>query len=67
MISKMILSAESLATNVTCIRSLICVCSLMNQQVVRFGKVTATKTTDELFLGSVATSPTTSSTWSWGG
>jgi len=46
----MILSSESFATNVTRIRSLIRVCPLVDQEVVRLGELTVAIFTNELFL-----------------
>ena len=50
----MVLSSEGLATDVTSVGSLICVCSLVDQQIVGLGKVTTTETTDILLLLSSA-------------
>lgn len=46
----MILPSESLAANVTGIRPLIRMRPFMNQQIVRFRKLSITKFTDKLFL-----------------
>jgi hypothetical protein len=48
-ISEMILSSESLATNVTRIRALVCMSSLMNQEIVGLGKVSRAKLANVLF------------------
>ncbi len=51
-IPEMVLSAECLATDVTSVWPLICVCPLMDQQVVGLGEVTTTESTDKLLLWS---------------
>ena len=50
MISEMILSSEGLPTDVTSVWPFVCVCSLMDQQVVGLGEVTVTEPTDVLLF-----------------
>lgn len=58
-VSEMVLSPEGLLADVTCIRPLVCVCTLMDQQVVWFGEMPATKLTHKLLLGLGWQSPST--------
>ncbi len=44
----MVLSSESFSTNIARKRSLVCVSSFMDQQVVRFGELARTKSADIL-------------------
>lgn len=48
----MVLTSESLAANITGVRSLISMCSLMDEQIVGLGEFSIAVFTDELFLGS---------------
>ena len=50
MVSEMVLPSEPFAADVTWIRPLVCVCSLVDKQVVGLCKMATTKTTDELLL-----------------
>lgn len=50
MITQMILSTKGLSTNVTRVGTLVSVRSLVNQQVVGFGKLTIAIFADKLFL-----------------
>ena len=50
MISEMILPPESLPTDVTSVWPFVCVCPLMDQQVVGLGEVTVTEPTDVLLF-----------------
>lgn len=50
MVSKMVLSAKSLSTDITAVWPLISVCPLMDQEVVRLGELSVTELTDELLL-----------------
>jgi len=47
-ITKMILAAKSLATDVTFIRTFVRMCSFVYQQVVRLGEMATTESTDKL-------------------
>ncbi len=51
-VTQMILTAERFAANVTRIWPLICVCTLVYQQIVRLGKFTVAIFTDESLFGS---------------
>lgn len=51
-VSKVILSSESLATNVTGKWSFVRMCALVNEKIIALGKVTSTILADELFLSS---------------
>ena len=46
----MVLPSECLSTDITWIRTFICVGSLMNQEVVGFGKLATTETANVLLL-----------------
>ena len=50
-ISQMILSSKSFSTNITGIRSFISVCSLVDEKIVGFSKLTVTELADKSFLG----------------
>ena len=50
MVSKVVLASEGFTTDVTGVGSFVCVCTLVDQQVIRLGKVTTTEPTDKLFL-----------------
>jgi hypothetical protein len=50
MISKMVLTSESLATYITGKWSLVRVCALVNEKIVTLCKMTTTILADELFL-----------------
>lgn len=56
MITEMVLSSESFATDVTGEGPLIGMSALVNQQVVRFGELSLTEATDEFFPSSFADS-----------
>ncbi len=47
----MVLPSESFMADITGIGPLVCVCPLMDQKVVGFGKMAATELADKLFLG----------------
>lgn len=51
MVPEVILSSESLVADVTRVRPLVCVCPLVDQEVVGFGKMSATKFANKLLLG----------------
>ena len=51
-VPQMILTAERFAADITRIWPLICVCTLVDHQVVRLGKFSVAKFTDETFFGS---------------
>ena len=51
-VTQMILTAERFAANVTWIWPLVCVCTLVYQQIVRLGKFTIAVFTDEALFGS---------------
>ena len=51
-ISQMILSSKRFSTDFTGIRSFISVCSLMDEKIVGFSKLTVTELADKSFLGS---------------
>ena len=53
MISEVVLASERFATDVAGVGTLVCVRSLVDQQVVRLGEVTSTEPTDVLLLCSV--------------
>ena len=53
MISEVILPPEGLPTDVAGEGALICVCPLVDQQVVRLGKLTVAESADVLFLWSI--------------
>lgn len=63
MISKMVLSAKSLSTNITAVWPLISVCPLMDQEVVRLGELPVTELTDELLLWPAGGPSGASSSW----
>lgn len=48
----MILPSEGFAAYVTRVRSLICMCSLMNQKIVGLGEMPLAEFANKLFLGS---------------
>ncbi len=50
-VAEVVLSSEGLVTDITGIWPLVRVCPLVDQQVVRFGKMAATELADKLFLG----------------
>jgi hypothetical protein len=50
MISQMVLTTESFSANVTAIRTLIRMRSLVNEKIVGFGELTIAVFADELFL-----------------
>ena len=52
MVPEMVLSAKAFPTDITRVWSFIRVCSLMDQEIVRLGKVSTTVTADKLLLGS---------------
>ena len=52
MISKMILSSECFTTDITRVRPLISVSSLVNEEIVTLGELSVAILADELFLGS---------------
>lgn len=51
-ISEVILSSKGLAADIAAVRPLVCVCSLVNQQVVRLREMSLTVFADKLFLRS---------------
>lgn len=51
-VSEMILSSKGFTADVTRVRPLVRMGSLVNQQIIRFGELSITKFTDELFLRS---------------
>ena len=51
-VAQVILPAESFAAHVTRKWPLVCVCTLVDHQVVRLGKFSVAKFTDETFFGS---------------
>lgn len=53
MVSEVILASEGLAADITRVRSLVCVCPFMNEQVVGLGELSVAKFTFEFLLGSV--------------
>ena len=53
MVSQVILASEGLPTDVTRVRSLVCVCPFMNEQVVGLGELSVAEFTFEFLLGSV--------------
>ena len=54
MVSQVILSSETLSTDVARERSLVCVSSLVDHHVVTFGELSMAKLADEPLLGSGA-------------
>ena len=48
MVAQVVLSPETLVTDLTGIRPFVSVCSLVYEQVVRFSEVASTKTTNKL-------------------
>ena len=47
-VPEVVLSPEAFAADITWVRTLVCVCALMDQQVVGLGEMAATETTDVL-------------------
>ena len=52
MVPEMILSSESFPTQITRKWAFVRVCAFVNQEVIRFGKMTTTVLADKFFLGS---------------
>jgi len=51
-VAEVVLSSESLAANITRERALVCVCALVDEEVVAFGEFTVTIFADVSLLGS---------------
>jgi len=50
-VSQMVLPTKSFTTYVTRVRPLICVCSLVDEQIITLGKLSVTIFADEPLLG----------------
>lgn len=50
MIAKMILTSECLVADITFVRSLICVGSFVDEQIVGFGELSFAEATNEFYI-----------------